>query len=76
MHGTQVLGFRASLAEALFGWWRSAEMCQECHVNQYLRELRAAVADGRVPRSIVCDLPPLSVLPVAEGSTGRYKTWL
>ena len=60
-HGTQVLGFRVALAEDLFGWSQLGERCQECHVQSWLRNY---------PAARVCHLPPLSVKPVREGSTG------
>ena len=60
-HGTQVLGFRVALAEDLFGWSQLGERCQECHVQSWLQ---------KYPAARVCRLPPLSVKPVREGSTG------
>ena len=61
VHGTQLLGFRVALAEDLFGWSQLGGMCQECHVHSWLQNN---------PGARVCHLPPLSVRPVREGSTG------
>ena len=60
--GTQVLGFRVALANYLFGWSQLGDMCQECHIQAWLRDH---------PDTRVCYLPPLNVKPVREGSTGK-----
>ena len=63
--GTQVLGFRASLSEQLFGWSQAgSKKCQECHVNAWV---------AAHPKARVCRLPQLSVRPVREGSTGVMR---
>ena len=74
--GSQMLGFKAALAETIFGWSQHGEKCQECHVNKYVHELRMAVNRSHIPASAVCDLPRLNVEPVAQGSNGVLTTWI
>ena len=74
--GTQMFGFRATLSEALFGWSQKGERCQECHVNGYVKELRQAVENKRIPADAVCQLPRLNVEPVRQGSNGILTNWL
>ena len=73
---TQAIGFRAEadFVDHLFGWWRQKEMCQECHMTEEVNHLRAKIGEGKLPRSALCDLPPLDVVPVREGSTGQVLT--
>ena len=71
-----MFGFRATLSEALFGWSQKGEMCQECHVNGYVKELRQAVENKRIPADAVCQLPRLNVEPVRQGSNGILTNWL
>ena len=74
--GTQVFGFRATLTEAIFAWSQRAEACQECHVNQYVKELQRAVSLARIPVGAVCQLPQLKVEPVRQGSNGELTSFL
>ena len=74
--GSQMLGFKAALAETIFGWSQHGGQCQECHVNKYVHELRMAVNRSHIPASAVCDLPRLNVEPVAQGSNGVRTTWI
>ena len=71
---TSALGFRASLADEIFGWWKKGGKGQEAHVTEYVHRLRRAScrksAHGKCP---ICELPPLRVLPVREGSTGIFR---
>lgn len=71
---TQVLGFRRSFAEGLFGWARMGGMCEECHVSDVVRSMRAN--SSSVPGAL-CDLPSLPLAyPVKEGSTGILRETL
>ena len=72
--GTQILGFRTSMTEAMFGWSQRAEKCQECHINQYIKELGQAVNQSRIHAGAICQLPRLKVEPVRQGSNGLL-TW-
>ena len=64
--GTMVFGFRTALSESLFGWSQAGgQVCQECHVHQWLRQH---------PEARVCQLPGLRVKPVVEGSTGSIRS--
>lgn len=74
--GTQIFGFRATLSEALFGWSQQGEMCQECHLNGYVKKVRQAIESKRFPADAVCQLPRLSVEPVRQGSNGILTDWL
>jgi len=81
---TSAFGFEASLADEMFGWWRRGGANQERHVTDYVGRLRkktCSFAGGRSggqagrrgPSCPICELPPLNVVPVREGSTGKLR---
>jgi hypothetical protein len=65
IRGTMVLGFRSALVAELFRWSRHGGACMECQIDSWLR---------KNPGTQVCFLPPLSVKPTREGSTGLKRT--
>ena len=71
---TSAYGFKTSLTDALFGWWRQGGACQECHASDNRRELESAISLGQLPAHAMCQLPPLDVKPVREGSNGIVRT--
>ena len=68
-----MVGFRADLSDWLYGWWRHHEVCEECHMSHHVVSTREQMRSGRQPHWALCDLPPLRVVPVREGSTGKVR---
>ena len=72
-----MLGFRAGLSDSLYGWWRhhngECHMSEECHMSHRVVSTREQMRSGRLPHWALCDLPPLRVVPVREGSTGKVR---
>ena len=70
-----MLGFRAGLSDSLYGWWRHHGGCEECHMSHRVVSTREQMRSGRLPHWALCecDLPPLRVVPVREGSTGQMR---
>jgi len=78
---TSILGFAASFAVEVHGWavqplegmgfqqYASTAIGSEAHLGRLVRAMEANPA----LKDRVCDLPPMPILPMREGSTGKYR---
>jgi len=78
---TSVLGFAASFALDVHGWsvmpvghltfdqYAKTAIGSEVHLGKLVRRMEASPS----LRKRVCDLPPLPIMPVREGSSGVYR---
>ena len=78
---TSVLGFAAGFALEIFGWsvmpvghltfqqYAGAGIGSEVHLGKLVKHMDASPA----LKKRVCDLPPLPIMPVREGSSGIYR---
>ena len=77
---TSVLGFAASHARHVFGWAVAGpgETFDE-YVHMYigseinLGKLVKRMGDDAEQQKRMCDLPPLPIMPVREGSSGKWR---
>jgi hypothetical protein len=77
---TSVLGFAASYAVEVHGWAMApAGDTYENYIHYgigsegHLGKLVKRMEDDVTLRKLVCDLPPLPIMPVREGSTGKMR---
>ena len=76
---TSILGFAASYAQEVHGWafapadtydeYLHLAIGSEVHLGKLVKRMSgdAALKDR------ACDLPPLPIMPVREGSTGKWR---
>ena len=78
---TSVLGFAASFALEILGW--AVAPVEHMTYNEYVKySISSEVHLGKLVKrmesmpnlkSRICDLPPLPIMPVREGSSGKYR---